>query len=219
MSAPRGEDPATDRRLARGPNVLSRRSRKPSSGGSGFSKAEGVQVTVDSSYQGNVRFAANQMSTSGGVVNANIAIESASGQSTLPSPPMTSRRLAARTVEQSEVLARLAPDDPEAMPPLGPQQYSTVSGWFDSTANLTAEERARAALTALAPARDAKDLAAAGYIVTTAQSNAIGNKAGQFAYHRSTSANYTLTVRTADGTGSGWAGADENDWSKINFAR
>ena len=185
----------------------------------GFSKADGIRVTIDSSYQGNARFAANQMTTSGGVVNANVVIESAFGakHAAVTTNDLSDAALR-RTVEQSEVLARLAPDDPESMPPLGPQQYSSVPGWFDTTANLTADDRARAALTALGPARDAKDLAAAGYIVTSAQSNAIGNKAGQFAYHRSTSANYTLTVRTADGTGSGWAGADDNDWSKVNFA-
>ncbi len=185
----------------------------------GFSKAESVRVTIDSSYQGNVRFAANQMSTSGGVVNANVVIESAFGpkHAAVTTNDFSDASLR-RTVEQSEVLARLAPDDPESMPPLGPQQYATVPAWFDSTANVTAEERARAALTALGPARTARDLAAAGYIVTSAQSNAVANKAGQFAYHRSTSANYTLTVRTADGTGSGWAGAEDNDWPKINFA-
>ncbi len=44
----------------------------------------------------------------------------------------------------------------------------------------------------------------------------LANKAGLNAYHRATDANYTLTVRTADGTGSGWAGADERDWGKID---
>ena len=184
----------------------------------GFSKAEAVTVTVDSSYQGNVRFAANQMSTSGGVANANVVIESAFGakHAAVTTNDLSDESLR-RTVEQSEVLAQLAPDDPESMPPLGPQQYASVAAWSDTTANLTPDERARAALTALTPARDARDLVAAGYIVTTAQSNARGNKAGNFAYHRSTSANYTLTVRTADGTGSGWAGADDPDWAKINF--
>jgi predicted Zn-dependent protease len=185
----------------------------------GFSRAESVRVTVDSSYQGNARFAANQMTTSGGVVNANVVVESAFGpkHAAVTTNDLSDEALR-RTVQQSEVLARLAPDDPESMPPLGAQQYTSVSSWFDSTANLTAEARTQAALTALQPSRDARDLAAAGYIVTSAQSNAIGNKAGQFAYHRSTTANYTLTVRTADGTGSGWSGADDPDWSKINFA-
>src|SRR5690606_13591013 len=36
------------------------------------------------------------------------------------------------------------------------------------------------------------------------------------AYHRSTNANYTLTARTNDGTGSGWAGAEHNDWSQLD---
>ena len=39
-----------------------------------------------------------------------------------------------------------------------------------------------------------------------------------FAYHRTTNANFTLTVRTSDGTGSGWAGAEHNDASKVDFA-
>lgn len=185
-----------------------------------FSKAESVRVTVDSSYQGNTRFAANQITTSGGVVNANVVVESSFGpkHAAVTTNDLSDDSLR-RTVEQSEVLARLAPDDPEAMPALREQQYASVSAWFDSTANLTAEERTRAALTALTPSRTAKDLAAAGYIITSAQSNAIGNSAGQFAYHRSTTANYTLTVRTADGTGSGWSGADDPDWSKIDFAQ
>ena len=223
MSAPkRLLVPEAERRaaVAANSNVLSREDAEAIIGRAiGFSKAESVRVTIDSNYQGNARFAANQMTTSGGVVNANIVVESAFGakHAAVTTNDLSNTALR-RTVEQSEVLARLAPDDPESMPPLGPQQYSSVPGWFDTTANLTADERARAALTALGPARDAKDLAAAGYIVTTAQSNAIGNKSGQFAYHRSTSANYTLTVRTADGTGSGWAGADDNDWSKVDFA-
>ncbi|MGQ0647368.1 MAG: TldD/PmbA family protein, partial [Gemmatimonadaceae bacterium] len=74
------------------------------------------------------------------------------------------------------------------------------------------------ALSALAPARAAKDLTVAGFLVTTARATAIGNSAGLFAYHRSTDANYTLTARTDDGTGSGWAGATENDWAKLDFA-
>src|SRR3954467_15871543 len=37
------------------------------------------------------------------------------------------------------------------------------------------------------------------------------------AYFPSTNANYQLTVRTNDGTGSGWAGADHPDWRQIDF--
>jgi predicted Zn-dependent protease len=44
----------------------------------------------------------------------------------------------------------------------------------------------------------------------------VGNNKGLFAYQSGTSSNYTLTVRTADGTGSGWAGADHPDFTKVN---
>src|SRR5437762_641504 len=38
-----------------------------------------------------------------------------------------------------------------------------------------------------------------------------------FAYNRATITNYTVTVRTNDGTGSGWAGAEHPDWSQVYF--
>src|SRR4029077_20544923 len=80
------------------------------------------------------------------------------------------------------------------------------------------EDRARAALAALAPARAAGDVNAAGFLIVNATAAVVGNSTGVFAYHRSTNANYTITVRTSDGTGSGWAGAEHPDWTKIDFA-
>ena len=55
--------------------------------------------------------------------------------------------------------------------------------------------------------------------MTGAGALAIGNSTGMFAYHRSTNANYSLTVRTADGTGSGWAAADHADWAQLDATR
>jgi predicted Zn-dependent protease len=183
-----------------------------------MSKADGISVSVDSGYQANIRFAANQMSTAGGVVNSQIGIESTFGKkhAAAVTNDMSDESLR-RTVEQSETLAKLSPDDPETMPGLPQQTYLPVNGYFDSTANLTPEDRARAALTALEPARKAGDLKAAGFIIVNASANALGNNKGLFAYNRNTNANYTLTVRTDDGTGSGWAGAEHPDWKQLNF--
>ena len=184
-----------------------------------LSKADSCRVSVGSSYQTNLRFADNQMSTSGITDDASISISSVFGKrrASVNTNDVSPAGLA-RAVAQSEALARLAPEDPELLPELGPQSYATIPAWFDSTANLTADARAKAALTALEPARKAGDLTVAGYIDCGANAGAIGNSAGLFAYHRSTGANYTLTVRTSDGTGSGWVGADENDWNRIDFA-
>jgi predicted Zn-dependent protease len=50
--------------------------------------------------------------------------------------------------------------------------------------------------------------------ITGAQ--AIANNKGLFAYNRSTASVLTTTVRTPEGTGSGWAGATHHDWSRID---
>jgi predicted Zn-dependent protease len=185
-----------------------------------MSRADEVQVNVNSGRNGNTRFAANQLSTSGFVEDASVAIQSWFGarHAVVTGNDLSDEALR-RMVEQSEALARLAPEDPENMPPLGPQQYVNVNAYFESTANLGPAERARAAMTALEVTRTAGDLHAAGFIITGAGATATGNKRGLFAYHRSTSANYTLTVRTTDGTGSGWAGADEKDWTRLDAER
>src|SRR3954447_17227063 len=183
-----------------------------------MSKADGITVTIDSGYQADLRFAANQVSTAGGVTRSQIVVDSAFGnRHAAATTNDVSDDSLRRVVEQSENLAKLSPEDPETMPPLGPQTYAPVNGYFESTADLTPEARARAALTALEPARKAGDLKAAGFIIVNAGADAVGNRNGMFAYNRNTIANYTLTVRTNDGTGSGWAGAEHPDWNRLDF--
>lgn len=184
----------------------------------GFSKAERVQVSVNSGQTANTRFAANQLSTSGSVANTSVVIQSWFGaKHAITMTNDLSDESLKRAVASSESLARLAPDDPEDMPLLGPQTYVPVNAYFDNTADLSAADRARAAMSALEVTRAAGDLQAAGFITTGASASALANSAGLFAYHRNTSSNYTLTVRTADGTGSGWGGADHPDWSQLDF--
>lgn len=183
-----------------------------------LSKADAVRVSVNSSRETNLRFADNQMSTSGVTTNSTIRIQSVFGKrkASVVTNDRSDEGLR-RAVAQSEALARLAPEDPEYLGELPPQTYTPVNAWFDRTAELSAEDRAKAAMTALAPARTAKDLTVAGFIICNASASAIGNSAGLFAYHRGTSANYTLTARTTDGTGSGWVGSESNDWTAIDF--
>jgi predicted Zn-dependent protease len=184
-----------------------------------MSKAESINVTVNSGLATNIRFAANQMSTAGSVVDVQVAVQSSYGpkHAVVTTNDLSDEALL-RTVREAERLAKLAPDDPEAMPELDPQQYIKVNAWFDQTANASAAERARVARTALDPARKMGDVDAAGFLIVNAGMTAIANQKDLFAYHRGTSANYQLTVRTKDGTGSGWAAADHPDWAQIDFA-
>jgi len=184
-----------------------------------MSKSDGVDVQVGGGYTTNVRFADNQMSTAGAINDFTVAVQSWFGKkhAVVQTNEISDTALRA-AVDKSERLAKLAPDDPEAMPMLGQQNHRAVEAYFPSVAGMSADDRARVALTALEPARGAKDLRAAGFLINNAGATALGNNKGLFAYHRSTNANFTLTVRTADGTGSGWAGAEHNDANKVDFA-
>ena len=175
-----------------------------------MSRADTIAVQIGGGYTGNIRFAANRISTSGGVSNSQLVVQSGYGpKHAVVTTSDFSAAGVERAVRQSEAIAKLAPDDPENMPLLPPQQYGAVDAWFDSTANLTPADRAAAARTAIDAAKAAGDLAAAGFIVAGTNYNAIASNTGLYAYFPSTSANYQLTVRTNDGTGSGWAGAEE----------
>jgi len=182
-----------------------------------LSKADSIHVNVGGGYNANVRFADNRISTAGGVSTATLNVQSSFGpkHAVISTNDFSDAGLE-RAVRQSEALAKLAPDDPEAMPELEPQQYENVKTYFDSTAELGPEGRAQAARLAIDPCRAAGDLKAAGFLITGIGASAVGNSKGLFAYQSGTSANYTLTVRTADGTGSGWAGTDHPDWSQLD---
>ncbi len=186
-----------------------------------LSKADAVQAVVRSSRTRNVRFAANQLSTAGIIEDTTLVVTSFIGKK---HAAVTTNDLSPESIERAvrkaEAITRLAPDDAEALPVLGAQTYADSSAaWDQATADLDAASVTAAANTALAPARKGTTLTVAGFLVTGADAVAIGTSAGLFAYHRNTSANYTLTVRTTDGTGSGWSGEDAVAWSKLNFAK
>src|SRR4029079_4738859 len=84
-----------------------------------LSTVAAVQVNVGGGDAANIRFADNRISTAGGVSTANVSIQSSFGpkHAVTQTNDLSDEGLT-RAVQQSEALARLAPDDPEAMPPL-----------------------------------------------------------------------------------------------------
>jgi predicted Zn-dependent protease len=186
-----------------------------------LSRADAVQVVIRSSRTRNVRFAANQLSTAGVVEDTTLVVMSYIGRrhSAVTTNDLSPDSLE-RTVRKAEAIAKLAPEDADMLPVLGPQSLREVSAaWDEATATLPAGDVTAAAITALGPARKGTTLNVAGFLVTGADAIAIGTSAGLFTYHRGTNANYTLTVRTADGTGSGWSGEDAVAWSSLDFGR
>jgi predicted Zn-dependent protease len=103
------------------------------------------------------------------------------------------------------------------MPELTAQTYRDVPAFFDATANLDPAHRADAANVCIETARRGS-LTAAGFLSLAAGANCVANNRGLFGYHRASTFAMTNTVRTTDGTGSGWGGTAGNDWSRARPA-
>jgi predicted Zn-dependent protease len=185
-----------------------------------LSRGHRCSARLTNFWTGNTRFAANQVSTGGSVENSELSVQSwhDNRHASTTTNDLSDAGLE-RVLRRAEGLARIAPPDPEDMPLLGAQDYRAVGGYFENTARSGAKELAEAALSTLAITRKSNDLEAAGFLTINARAVGVMNSAGLFAYHPTTSANYTVTVRTRDGTGSGFAGADHNDWGRLDFSR
>ena len=97
----------------------------------------------------------------------------------------------------------------------GPTPVPERDAVVASTAGLSPEARARAAADVTAPAAE-RGLVSTGFIVHQTGSAAVMNTRGHFAYQASSNANFSTTVRTPDGRGSGWAGAGFFDWNELD---
>lgn len=184
-----------------------------------LSKADDCEALLSGSVSGNIRYARNSVSTAGTASDATLAVQSNYGKrvGTATVNEFDDDSLA-RAVRRSEELARLSPENPEFMPVLGPQKYVSSRAYFDATANISPTYRARAAADSIEPSRKA-DAVAAGFLTDSADFQALMNSQGLYAYHQSTNANLTVTVRTTDGTGSGWASRDVNDVRELDAAQ
>ncbi|MEJ2339659.1 MAG: TldD/PmbA family protein [Gemmatimonadales bacterium] len=183
-----------------------------------MSGADETEVRLRSGRQSNTRYAVNRVTTAGDADDVTAVITARFGQR---AGSVTTNKLddqsLSEAVESAEELARLAPENDERMPLLGPQTYLETRGYFDSTAELNAERRAEVAASAIGAASETGGLAAAGFLECSAGSTAIANSAGLFAFHASTDFDYSVTVRTTDGSGSGWAGTGGRDWAEVDF--
>jgi predicted Zn-dependent protease len=184
-----------------------------------FARADQTRVNVSSGVSDFTRTAMNRVTTSGSAADVAVRITSVFGRRVAS---IETNRLDATSLEKAvrdaEALARLSPENPEYLPEPSGQAFLDVSGYYASTGGLTTEDRGRAASLVLERSKAANTIAA-GYIDVFAGSRAVANSNGLFAYHASTAVASTLTVRTADGGSSGWAGDEGADWTTIESER
>jgi predicted Zn-dependent protease len=169
-----------------------------------LSKADECTATLDGSISGNIRYALNNVSTSGIVSDAELEVQVAYGKrSGIATINEFDDASLARVVARAEELARLAPENPEFMPAIAKQSYKPSATYADRTAAITPELRAAVAADCIVPCR-ANNLVAAGYLEDSRRFSALANSNGNFGYQRSTLLDFTCTVRTDDAHGSGW---------------
>jgi len=100
-----------------------------------LSKADECTAVLAGSINGNIRFALNNVSTSGIVDNTELAVTVAFGKrvGTASINEFDDAALE-RVVRRAEDLARLAPENPEFMPAIGKQSYRASPTFSESTA-------------------------------------------------------------------------------------
>jgi len=179
-----------------------------------------ASVALELGREANTRFAAGDITTAGDTDIASVALTLAFGKRHATSTTSQFDPGALESlVDRVSVMAKLLPEDAEYMPVLGPQTYGPGGNQFDeATASVSNEKRAAAAREAIAGC-DAQNVIGAGFYHSSGHEWLFATSAGLTAKHRRTVASFTMTVRTPDGTGSGWAGSEETAAREVDAAR
>jgi predicted Zn-dependent protease len=178
-----------------------------------FTKADECTVTLTGSRTGNIRFARNNVSTAGLVDDAQLSVSVAYGkrQGTAIINEFDDKSLE-KVVRRAEDLARLAPENPEFMPAVARQAYKPSATFSARTAAIDPDMRAQAAAYSIEASRKNK-LVCAGFFTDRTSFETIANSNGVFGHQQETSLDFTCTVRTEDGRGSGWVKRSAGDFA------
>ena len=180
-------------------------------------KADDVRVNINAIETGFLRYAVNQVTTSGQVTDATTAVTCAVGSkhATVSIHGLRPADVAAAARRALE-LARLAPDDPEYVPSPGPATMKPViNAWSETPAS--ADDRAAMVADAIAEAKK-HALVGAGYLQHDRWTEVTATRAGFFGIHHQTGCDATTTARTAGGDGSGWACSGAVAWKDVDLA-
>jgi predicted Zn-dependent protease len=180
--------------------------------------ADQTRVNITSAWGGNTRFADASITTSGGITDVIVDVTVTIGKRRASaSTNVLEDASLRRTIDLALQLARLSPEDAELMPELGPQTFDIVNAYIEDTANLTPAARAGAVRRAI-DGTGGGQIFSAGFLDVHAITVAVANSSGLFAFHRTTDVDLSMTARTPDGTGSGWASAGSRSWGHIGPA-
>lgn len=184
-----------------------------------LSKGDETSVSISDSHEANLRYAHNEVSTSGDVTNLTINVRTSFGKrSGSASTNQIDDASLKRVVARAEETARFAREDPEAMPMLGAQEYEARDAYDAATADTPADFRAAIAAKAIELGTK-RGLEMAGFFTNAGYAEALGNSKGLFAFNRRTLTTFSNTARSKEGNGSGWSGTNADRIAALDPAR
>jgi len=169
------------------------------------SEAEGVFVSLSTGEESLSRYSENQMTQNISRTRLNLSVTSYFGKRSASSSTTDLDTEAIKeTIQRSQELARIAPEDPEWMPLLEPQTYEDRTPAFDAkTADLSPLERGEIVQKVCAMCGGNAGVEGSGTLSTESFVRVIGNSLGLRASDRATVADFSFTARIENGSGWG----------------
>jgi predicted Zn-dependent protease len=177
--------------------------------------ADDTFVALFDAHSGTTRFANNQVVQNVDTRRVSLAVTAAFGRrrGTATTTDLTAGAVQ-DTLKQAERIARVSPEDPEYLPPVGPKQYLSLPTVRPETAAAGPARRLEYAREAISQCK-MENMSSAGTVSSSLAVVGVAASSGLFAYEERTDARFSLTVQAGEATG--WAAAAHRsiDYLKI----
>ena len=176
--------------------------------------ADNVFLTLHDHNSGTTRFANNQIIQNVNTRKVTVNITAAFGQKhgTASTTDLTAGSVQ-DTLKQSERIANQSPEDPEFLPPIGPQTYSARTTSHHNTVASGPAERLTLVKQAIEHCQK-KHFNSAGIIASSTIHVGVAANTGLFGHEQRTEARFSLTAQQAEATG--WTAALHRSIQNLN---
>ena len=172
----------------------------------GFARgADEVEITLATNIGEYLRFGHNELGQSQHSKSRDMSVRvTTDRRQGRASTGRLEKSLIEKTVQKALAQAKAAPEDPDYLPMLGPQQYRSVERYHEATVDAPADVKAGHVIFAIDLARK-NSLLASGVLGTSADHGSILNSSGLEAHHRATTGHFSLTMDADNGNQTGFA--------------
>ncbi|MEZ5308765.1 MAG: TldD/PmbA family protein [Pyrinomonadaceae bacterium] len=182
-----------------------------------FVDADDAEVSVRDNRSSNLRFANNQLLTSGSIDERSASVTVwEKGRSGSSSTTDLSDAGLKQMVRAAQDMAKISPVDREYLPTLGPQKYVETPSYAAASENVSLRNRAKSVGNVLDLSQKAGTITA-GFHESEASATGFRSKNGNFGFEKESYASLSVTARTSDGRSSGYYERGNNDASKIDI--